>query len=108
MARKFFIYIKEVKTWADCFVKDRQKQPGGEKILYPMAKWSVEPWQGGEERQAWAEGHGRQPDGSTIILPPPACRGREHKEKEGGVGGLGPSPCRGRSTGLLRLMNCSL
>lgn len=33
-------------------------QPGGEKILYPMAKWSVEPWQGGEEKQAWAEGHG--------------------------------------------------
>ncbi|XP_007457180.1 PREDICTED: uncharacterized protein LOC103079308 [Lipotes vexillifer] len=71
--------------WADCFVKDRQKQPGGEKLLYPMAKWSVEPWQGGEEGQAWAEGHGRQPDGSTIILPPPACRGREHKEKEGGA-----------------------
>lgn len=30
----------------------------GEKSLYPMAKWSVEPWQGREEKQAWAEDHG--------------------------------------------------
>lgn len=65
-----------------------------------MAKWSVEPWQGREEKQAWAEGHGGVPGGSPIIPPPLALCGWEHKEKEGGVGGLGPSPCRGRSTGL--------
>lgn len=75
-------------------------QPRAEKSLYPMAKWSVEPWQGGEEKQAWAEGHGRPPGGSTTIPPPPALCGWEHKEKEGGVGGLGPSPCRGQPTGL--------
>lgn len=97
--------------WVDCFVKGRQMQPGGGKIVYPMGKWSMEPWQGGRERQAWAEGHGRPPIGSTLIPIPPACCGREHKEKEGGVGGLGPSLCRGQTTDLkplLCLMNCSL
>lgn len=67
-------------------------QPRGEKSLCPVAKWSVEPWQGGQGKQAWAEGHGRPPGGSTISPPPPALCGLEHKEKEGGVGGLGPLP----------------
>lgn len=35
-------------------------QPGGEKLLYPMAKWSVEPWQGREETRGKA-GLGRGP-----------------------------------------------
>lgn len=88
--------------WAACvFVKGRQTQPRGEKSLYPMAKWSVEPWQGGERNAAWAGGHGWpawwEHHDST---PSPAFCGWEHKGKEGGVGGLGLSPCRGRSIGL--------
>lgn len=34
-----------------------------------MAKWSVEPWQEGEEKQAWAEGHGSHPVGAPLFRP---------------------------------------
>ena len=46
-----YLYKGNKKMWVDCFVKGRQMQPGGGKIVYPMGKWSVEPWQGGRERQ---------------------------------------------------------
>lgn len=81
-------------------------QPGGGKIVYPMGKWSVEPWQGGRERQAWAEGHGWPPTGSTLL---PAVVGNT-KRKRVGWEALAPL-CRGRTTDLKRLlclMNCSL
>lgn len=68
MARKFFIYLKETKMCADHLFCARQTNAAARREEpVPMAKWSVEPWQGKEEKQAWAEGHGRPPGGSTII-----------------------------------------
>lgn len=57
-----------------------------------MAKWSVEPWQGGEEKQAWAEGHGRPLGGSTVIrLLLLSVVGNTKRKRVGWVG-LAPFP----------------
>lgn len=50
VARKLFIYLKEIKVQQpDC--EKQTITASGRKSLFPIAKWSVEPWQG-EAREA--------------------------------------------------------
>lgn len=67
-------------------------QPRGEKSLYPMAKWSVEPWQGGEEKQAWLRARGSRLVGGPLSRPLLLSVAGNTKGKRVGWEGLAPLP----------------
>ena len=70
--------------WVDCFVKGRQMQPGGGKIVFPMGKWSVEPWQGGREGRPGQRAMGSRPLGAPSSRPVlPAVVGNTKRKRVG-------------------------